>query len=166
MSQEQALRILITDDHPIVRQGLTAMLKRRPGMSVVAEASNGREAVDLFRQHRPDVTLMDLRMPQMDGVEAIALIREEFCDARIIILTTYNTDEDIYRGLRVGAMAYLLKDAPLEELISAIQAVHAGQKCIPPEVAAKLINRMNSAELTARELQVLRLIVKIGRAHV
>jgi two-component system NarL family response regulator len=128
-------------------------------MTVVAEAINGREVVDLFRLHRPDVTLMDLRMPQMDGVEAIAVIREESRTARIIVLTTYDSDEDIYRGLRAGAMAYLLKDAPLSELLEAIRAVHAGQKRIPLAVAAKLVERMSSPELTAREMQVLHLVV-------
>ncbi len=158
MSQA-AIRILIADDHPVVRQGLAATVGRQPGMTVVAEASNGREVVDLFRLYRPDVTLMDLRMPQMDGVEAIAVIREECRTARIIVLTTYDSDEDIYRGLHAGAMAYLLKDAPLSELLEAIRAVHAGQKRIPAAVAAKLAERMISPELTAREMQVLRLVV-------
>ena len=159
MTQEAVIRILIADDHPIVRQGLAATIGRQPGMTVVAEASNGREVVDLFRLHRPDVTLMDLRMPQMDGVEAIAVIREESRTARIIVLTTYDSDEDIYRGLRAGAMAYLLKDAPLSELLEAIRAVHAGQKRIPLAVAAKLVERMSSPQLTAREMQVLHLVV-------
>ena len=159
MSLEPPIRILIADDHPVVRQGLAAMIGRQPGITVVAEASHGREVVDLFRLHRPDVTLMDLRMPQMDGVEAIAVIREEFHTARIIVLTTYDSDEDIYRGLRARAMAYLLKDALPEELLEAIRAVHAGQKRIPSEVAAKLTNRMSSPELTAREMEVLRLVV-------
>lgn len=153
------IRILIADDHPVVRQGLAATIARQPGMSVVAEANDGREVIDLFRFYRPDVTLMDLRMPQVDGVEAIAIIREETPTARIIVLTTYDSDEDIYRGLRAGAMAYLLKDAPLSELLEAIRAVHAGQKRIPLEVAAKLSNRINRPELTARELEVLRLVV-------
>lgn len=159
MSALPPIRILIADDHPVVRQGLAAMIGRQPGMIVVAEASNGREVVDLFRLHQPDVTLMDLRMPQMDGVEAIAVIREESRTARIIVLTTYDSDEDIYRGLRAGAMAYLLKDAPPEELLEAIRAVYAGQKRIPPEVAVKLTNRMSSPELTTREMEVLRLVV-------
>lgn len=159
MSQEQTIRILIADDHPVVCQGLVATLDRKPGMSVVASASNGREAVDLFRQHRPDVTLMDLRLPQMDGVEVIAMIREEFSSARIIILTTFDNDEDIYRGLCAGAMAYLLKDTPPPELVEAIRAVHAGQKRIPPEVAAKLTDRISRPQLTGRELEVLCLVV-------
>lgn len=153
------ISILIADDHPVVRQGLAATIARQPGMTVVAEANDGREVIDLFRFYRPDVTLMDLRMPQVDGVEAIAIIREETPTARIIVLTTYDNDEDIYRGLRAGAMAYLLKDAPLSELLEAIRAVHAGQKRIPLEVAAKLSNRINRPELTARELEVLHLVV-------
>jgi two-component system NarL family response regulator len=156
---ESSIRILIADDHPVVRQGLAAMIGRKRGMTVVAEASNGREVVDLFRQHRPDVTLLDLRMPQIDGVEAIAIIREEFRNARIIVLTTYDTDEDIYRGLSAGAMAYLLKGTSPDELLDTIRAVHAGQTRISPEVAAKLAARISIPELTARELEVLRLVV-------
>lgn len=156
---ESSIRILIADDHPVVRQGLAAMIGRKRGMTVVAEASNGREVVDLFRQHRPDVTLLDLRMPQIDGVEAIAIIREEFRNARIIVLTTYDTDEDIYRGLSAGAMAYLLKGTSPDELLDTIRAVHAGQTRISSEVAAKLAARISIPELTARELEVLRLVV-------
>ena len=159
MNPAAAIRILIADDHPIVRQGLAALIGRQPGMTVVAEAGNGREAVDLFRLHQPDVTLVDLRMPKLDGVEAIALIRAEVPTARLILLTTFDGDEEIYQGLRVGAMAYLLKDAAPDELLEAIRAVHQGQKRIPPEVAVKLANRMNSRSLTARDREVLRLVV-------
>lgn len=159
MSQERPIRILIADDHPVVRHGLAAMIARQPGMAVVGEATDGREVVDLFRRHRPDVTLMDLRMPQLDGVQAIAAIRGQFPAARILVLTVYDSDEDIYRGLRAGAMAYLLKDVPAEELLEAIRAVHGGLKRIPPAVAAKLAERMNSPELTARQMEVLRLVV-------
>lgn len=155
----ESIRILIADDHPVVRQGLAAMIGRKPGMVVVAEAGDGREAVDLFRQHQPDVTLMDLRMPGVDGVQAIAMLKESDRNARIIILTTYDTDEDIYRGLGAGAMAYILKGASPDELIDTIRAVHAGQTRIPSEVAAKLAARMNSPNLTSREMEVLRLIV-------
>jgi two-component system NarL family response regulator len=164
MSQPLSIRILIADDHPVVREGLAAIIERQPALSVVAEASNGQEAVALYRQHRPDVTLVDLRMPELDGVAVITTIRREFPEARIIILTTYDGDEDIYRGVFAGARAYLLKDAPREDLLEAIRAVYAGQKRIPVEVATKLAERLTSSELTGRELEVLRLIVA-GRSN-
>ena len=164
MSSEQAsaeapIRCLVADDHPVVREGVVATLELYDELSVVARAKNGREAVERFREHRPDITLMDLNMPEMGGVDAIAAIRAEFPDARIIILTTYDGDEDIFRGLRAGARAYLLKEGSVEQLIETIHAVHRGQMRIPEEVAAKLAIRMTSPELTARELEVLRLIV-------
>lgn len=151
--------ILISDDHAVVREGLAAMLSRRAEMQVVAEASNGTQAVALALQHKPDVLLMDLRMPQMGGVEAIRAIRAEWPEARVIVLTTYDGDEDIYRALQAGAKGYLLKDTPREELLEAIRAVHAGRKHIPPEVAAKLAERLTSETLTEREREVLQLIV-------
>jgi two-component system, NarL family, response regulator len=154
------IRILIVDDHAVVREGLAAMIARRPDMQVVAEAENGLRAVELAHQHQPDVILMDLRMPHMGGVEAIAHIRAEKPNARIIVLTTYDGDEDIYRALQAGARAYLLKDTPRDDLLEAIRAVHAGQKRLPPEVAAKLVERVTAPELTPRELEVLNLIVK------
>lgn len=160
MSGPQPIRVLVADDHPVVRQGLALVIGRQPGMVVVAKARNGRELIDQYRMHRPDVALVDLRMPEVDGVEAIAMIRAEFPDARLIVLTTFDDEEDIYRGLRAGAMAYLLKDAPVDELIAAIRAVNVGQKRIPPDVAAKLAERMNSPELTAREREVLDLIAE------
>jgi two-component system NarL family response regulator len=153
------IRILIADDHPVVREGLAAMIKRRTDMTVVAEANHGQEAVALFHQHQPDVVLMDLRMPEMDGVEAILTIREQTPEARVIVLTTYDTDEDIYRALRAGAKAYLLKDTPREELLDTIRAVSAGRTRVPSDVAAKLVERVSSEALTAREVDVLRLIV-------
>lgn len=158
MSQEHSIRVLIADDHPVVRTGLALMLKYEPDMEAVAEASNGHEAVELFRLHQPDVTLMDLRMPQMEGVEAITTIRAEFPAARIILLTTYDGDEDIYRGLRAGAKGYLLKDASCDELLEAIRVVHAGRSRIPPEVGAKLAERMSNPELSVREQEVVRLM--------
>jgi two-component system NarL family response regulator len=127
-------------------------------MCVVAQARNGREAVELYREHRPDVTLMDLNMPEMGGVEAVQTIRAEFPNARIIILTTYDGDEDIFRGLSAGAKAYLLKEGSVDQLIDTIRAVHRGQVRIPEEVAAKLAARMMTTELTAREKEVLHLI--------
>lgn len=156
---KEPIRILVTDDHPIVREGLAGIIEDEDDMIVVGEAANGREAVELFSQHRPDVTLMDLRMPQIEGVEAITLIRQQVSNARVIVLTTFDSDEDIYRALRAGAMAYLLKDAPRNELLNTIRAVHAGQKRISPEMALKLAERLNSPELSAREVEVLRLIV-------
>ncbi|HET7077103.1 MAG TPA: response regulator transcription factor [Chloroflexia bacterium] len=165
MSKEGAIRVLIADDHPVVREGVAAMIERRPDMTVVGEAATGREAVAAYRAARPDVVLMDLRMPDMTGVEAIGAIRGEFPGARIIVLTTYDGDEDIYRGLQAGARAYLLKDAPRDDLLDAIRAVHAGQSRIPPAVAARLAERVLAGpELTARELEVLRGIVA-GRSN-
>lgn len=159
MADPPTIRILIADDHPIVRDGLNAVINDQPDMEVVAEAANGKEAVQLAQQHRPDVMLIDLRMPQMNGVEAIKTIRTEWPEARFIILTTYDGDEDIYRALQAGAQAYLLKGMSRFELLDTVRAVHAGHKRIPPEVAAKLAGRISAAELTARELDVLKLIV-------
>ncbi|HEY3458002.1 MAG TPA: response regulator transcription factor [Bryobacteraceae bacterium] len=153
------IRILVVEDHHVVRQGLVALLNTMPDMSVVAEGADGKQAVDLFRQHEPDVTLMDLRMPAMSGVDAVIEIRRNFPAARIIVLTTFDGDEDIYRALQAGARAYLLKGMFGDELMDAIRAVHAGKSRIPPAVAERLASRMGSPGLTARELDVLRLIV-------
>ncbi len=161
---ESLIRILIADDHAVVREGLAAMIARRADMQVAAEAEDGRRAVELARQLKPDVILMDLRMPEMGGVEAITHIRAARPAARIIVLTTYDGDEDIYRALQAGAEAYLLKDTPRDELLEAIRAVHAGQKRIPAEVAAKLAVRLTAEALTPRELEVLKLIVA-GRSN-
>jgi two-component system NarL family response regulator len=160
MSKEDPIRVLIADDHYVVRVGLGTLINSEPDMSVVAEAVNGRQAVETFRASRPDVALMDLRMPEMNGVEAILAIREEFPEGRIIVLTTYDGDEDIYRALQAGARGYILKDMVGDELIEAIRAVHAGQRRLPPAVAARLAERMPRSELTPRELEVLRLIVR------
>jgi len=153
------IKILIVDDHHIVRQGLAALLKTVPGFHVLAEAADGEQAVELFRKHRPDVTLMDLRLPKMNGVDAIAKIRETAPGARIVVLTTFDGDEDIYRALQAGAKGYLLKGMDLAELSDAIRAVHSGKTRIPPRVAEKLAERMSGATLTGRELEVLKLIV-------
>jgi DNA-binding NarL/FixJ family response regulator len=153
------IKILIVDDHHIVRQGLVALLKTVPGLTVAAEAADGEQAVELHRKHKPDVTLMDLRLPKMNGVDAIAKIRDGSPGARIIVLTTFDGDEDIYRALQAGAKGYLLKGMDLAELTEAIRSVHAGRTRIPPRVAEKLAERMSGASLTARELEVLRLIV-------
>ncbi|MEM1281398.1 MAG: response regulator transcription factor [Cyanobacteria bacterium P01_H01_bin.152] len=154
------IQVLIADDHPIVRNGIVRMIELTDGMDVVAEAGTGTEAVELFRQHQPDITLMDLRMPEMNGVEAIAAIRQEFSNACIIILTTYDTDEDIFRGLQVGARGYMLKDTKMVDLIDAIRKVHAGQKYIPPAVGAKLAERMTVTQLSDREREVLQQMCK------
>ncbi len=158
MSKENPIRILLADDHAVMRDGLAAIMEQEEDMTVVGEASNGKEAVELFRARQPDVTLMDLRMPVMDGVEATTAIRAQFPDARILVLTTYDGDEDIYRGLRAGAKGYLLKDAGREELLEAIRGVHGGQTRIPSDVTAKLLTRMSGPELSAREREVLRLM--------
>ncbi|HWP44022.1 MAG TPA: response regulator transcription factor [Blastocatellia bacterium] len=160
MSKENPIRVLIADDHFVVRVGLGTLINTEPDMLVVAEAVNGKQAVEAFRASQPDVALMDLRMPEMTGVEAILAIREEFPESRIIVLTTYDGDEDIYRALQAGARGYILKDMAGEELVEAIRAVHAGQRRIPPAVAARLAERMPRSELTPRELEVLKLIVK------
>ena len=158
MSQFPLIHVLIADDHVMVAQGLTILLESQTDIKVIGRASNGREAIALFCQHQPDIVLMDLRMPEIGGVEATITIRSEFKQARIIVLTTYDGDEDIYRGLRAGAKGYVLKDAGAEELLSAIRAVHAGQQYIPSAVGAKLAERMGIPELSNRELEVLNLM--------
>jgi two-component system, NarL family, response regulator len=160
MTTHQPIRILIADDHLVVRMGLRSMIGTQPDMSVTAEAVNGREAFDLFREHQPDIALMELRMPVMGGVEATIAIREEAPEARIIVLTTYDGDENIYRALQAGARAYLLKDIPRDEFLNDVRAVYNGQYCIPPVVAARLAQRLPFSELSSRELDVLRLIVE------
>ena len=152
------IRILIAEDHTVVRDGLVAIIKQEKDLIVVADTGDGRTAVELWKQHRPDVTLMDLRMPRLDGVNAIYEIRAADPNARIIVLTTFDGDEDIYRGMRAGAKSYLLKDVRREELFQCIRAVHAGGTFIPPAVAAKLAERLTAEELTPRELEVLQLL--------
>lgn len=153
------IRLLIADDHAIARQGIVAIVSQANDMEIVAEASDGKEAIARYQQHQPDVGLIDLRMPTLDGVGAITQIVAEFPGARLMILTTYNTDEDIYRGLQAGAKGYVLKDTTSEELLGAIRTVHKGRKYIPPEVALKLAERINSTNLTEREMDVLRSLV-------
>ena len=159
VSATKPVRLLVVDDHHIVRQGLIALLTTVPEMQVVAEASDGQQAVELYRQHQPDVTLMDLRMNTMNGVETTRAIRAEFPNARIIVLTTFDGDEDIYRALQAGARGYLLKGMDTEELLAAIRTVHSGKSRIPAPVAERLAERMNAPTLTDRETEVLRLIV-------
>jgi DNA-binding NarL/FixJ family response regulator len=159
MSDPTHIRILIAEDHAVVRQGFIALLRLVEGFEIVAEATNGQQALTLFREHRPDVTLMDLRMPTMGGVETILAIRKEFPDARIIVLTTFDGDEDIFRAIQAGARGYLLKGMDADELIDAIQTVHRGKSRIPPTVAERLAERLAGNALTVREIEVLRTIV-------
>jgi DNA-binding NarL/FixJ family response regulator len=158
------IEIMVVDDHHVVRQGLVALLSTVPGFKVVAEASDGKQATELYRKHMPDITLMDLRLPGMNGVEAITHIRREHAAARIIVLTTFDGDEDIYRALQAGAKGYLLKGMNADELTEAIRSVNAGKSRIPAAVAERLAERMGGPALTARELDVLRLIVA-GRSN-
>jgi DNA-binding NarL/FixJ family response regulator len=159
VSMPAPIRVLVVEDHNVVRQGLMALIKSVPDMTVVGGASNGLEGLELFRKHQPDITLMDLRMPVMNGVEATRAIRKDFPLARIIVLTTYDGDEDIYRALQAGARGYILKDMFGEELMAAIRAVRAGRTHIPKVVADRLAERMAGPNLTTRELSVLKLIV-------
>jgi DNA-binding NarL/FixJ family response regulator len=152
------IRILAVDDHPLLREGIAALVATQTDMELVAEAADGREAIAQFRKHRPDVTLMDLQMPDMEGVDAMIAIHGEFPEARIIVLTTYTGDVQVLRALKAGARAYLLKGLLRKELLETIRAVHAGQKRIPPEVAAQLAEYAAEDALTSREIDVLRLI--------
>jgi two-component system NarL family response regulator len=156
----ETIRILVAEDHLVARVGVTTIVNMQPDMTVVAEASNGQQAVELFREHQPDVALLDMRMPVMNGVEAATRIRAEFPKARMIALTTYGGDEDIRRALAAGVQSYLTKDVLHDELLKAIHAVHAGQAYLPATVAASLAAEMSRPELSAREVQVLKLIVQ------
>jgi len=155
---KKAIRVLVADDHTVVRDGLVAIIQQEKDMEVVAETGDGHQAVELWKKHKPDVTLMDLRMPELDGVNAIYEIRAADPNARIIVLTTFDGDEDIYRGMRAGAKSYLLKDVRREELFQCIRDVHAGKTFVPPAIACKLAERLNAEVLTPRELEVLRLV--------
>ena len=159
MSENQ-IRVMVVDDQAVVRQGIVMLINTVADMTVVAEATNGQEAIEQYGAHQPDVTLMDLRMPVVGGVEAISRIRREFPNARIIVLTTFDGDEDIYRSLQAGAQGYLLKDMFFDELEEAVRKVHAGSRRIPTAVAEKLAERMSGSDLTARELEVLEQIVR------
>jgi len=154
------IRIMVIDDQAVVRQGFVALINTVPDMEVIAEGINGQQAIDLYNQHTPDVTLIDLRMPVVGGLGAINAIRNNFPDARLIVLTTYDGDEDIYRSLQAGARGYLLKDVFFEELETAIRTVHAGSRHIPAAIAMRLAERMASSDLTSREMEVLELIVR------
>jgi DNA-binding NarL/FixJ family response regulator len=156
---KDAIRVLVVEDHNVVRQGLVALLNLVEDIQVVGEAADGEEAVVQFRSHHPDVTLIDLRLPKLSGVEVIQLVRSETPQARFVVLTTYDGDEDIYRALKGGAKAYLLKGMTTEELITTIRAVHAGRSHIPATIAERLAERMGTEDLTPREFQVLEQIV-------
>ena len=155
-----SIRVLVADDHPVVRTGLAAVLVQQPDLELVAEAENGERAVAMYREHQPDVCLMDLRMPVMDGVEAIRTIMTEFPGARILALTTYEGDADIRRALEAGARGYLLKDMLLTDVIRAVRAVHGGERVIPNAVAARLAEFPERSDLTERELEVLQFVAR------
>ncbi|HTR25853.1 MAG TPA: response regulator transcription factor [Terriglobales bacterium] len=158
MNTDAQIRILVVDDHPVVRQGIAVLLGSQSDMTVVAEASNGREAIQQFRKHRPDITLMDLQMPEMNGLDALATIRGEFPDAKVIVLTTYTGDVQILRALKSGAQGYLLKNTFHKELVDAIRAVRAGKKTLSAEASYELAEHSTDDALTPAEISVLKLI--------
>ena len=158
MSAPTQIRIFCVDDHPLMREGIAAIIKNEPDMLLVAEASNGREAIQGFREHRPDVTLMDLRLPDISGIDAMVAIRAEFPDARIIMLTTFEGDVEIRRALQAGAVGYMLKTMPRRQLVEVIRRVHTGKKHIPPEIAAHLAEHLSDESLSKREVDVLQKI--------
>jgi DNA-binding NarL/FixJ family response regulator len=158
------IRILSVDDHPLLREGIAAVLEGQPDMTLIGQASNGHEAIDIFRQERPDVTLMDLRMPDMSGIEAITAIRAEFPKARIIVLTTYAGDVQAAVALKAGASGYLLKNMVRKELLETIRAVHAGKRRVPPEIATDIAEHVADDALTAREIEVLQRVAA-GRSN-
>jgi len=163
-TDSKTIRILTADDHALLRHGIAALVEIEPDMELVAQASTGREAIEQFRRHRPDITLMDLQMPDISGIEAIIAIRSEFPDARIVVLTTYAGDVQVLRALKAGARGYMLKGDVHTDLLETIRAVHAGRKRVPPEVAAELAMHTSEDQLTARELEILKLIAK-GNAN-
>jgi DNA-binding NarL/FixJ family response regulator len=159
MSDPSRIRVFSVDDHPLLREGIARIINNQPDMLLVSQASNGTEAIQLYREHEPDVTLMDLRLPDLSGIDAMIAIRGEFPEARIIMLTTFEGDVEIQRALEAGARGYLLKSMPPGELADVIRDVHAGKKRVPPEVAAQLAEHMSDESLTPREIDVLRKVV-------
>jgi DNA-binding NarL/FixJ family response regulator len=155
MNDQRKIRVFSVDDHPLLREGIAAIINSQPDMTLVAQASNGRDALQRFREHLPDVTLMDLRLPDMSGIDTVIAIRTEFADARIMMLTTFEGDAEIQRALKAGARGYVLKNTPPKDLVEAIRQVHAGKKRIPPDVAAHLAEHLSDEALTDREIDVL-----------
>jgi two-component system NarL family response regulator len=154
------IRVLIADDHAVVIEGLAAMIDRQADMKIVAQATNGQDAAEQWKQHRPDVSLLDLRMPALDALGVMNIIHQTDSSARVVVLTTFDADEDIYRAIRAGAKGYLLKDAPRDELLDCIRRVHAGETCLSPDLVTKLANRVSGESLTDREMDVLTLLVR------
>jgi DNA-binding NarL/FixJ family response regulator len=163
MNNHSPIRVFCVDDHPLLREGISAIINNQPDMQLVAEAANGREAIQKYREQKPDVTLMDLRLPDMSGIDSLIAIRTEFPEARVIILTTFEGDVEIQRSLEAGARGYLLKSMPPNELVEVIRQVNAGKKRIPPELAAQLAEHLGDESLTAREIEVLRHIARGNR---